>query len=96
MVSFLEKPNGLIFYLFINLFIYLFFFQIKEYERLQSFDDRLARAREIYDNFIMKELLSCSHVCIYFTFILIFLDISFISTLDGIELLSLRNSYLQN
>ena len=48
----------------ILIFLFFFcFFQIKEYERLQSFDDRLARAREIYDNFIMKELLSCSHVC---------------------------------
>eukprot|EP00111_Clytia_hemisphaerica_P013800 TCONS_00040616-protein len=38
-----------------------FYEAIKEYERLQSFDDRLVRAREIFDTYIMKELLSCSH-----------------------------------
>jgi beta-adrenergic-receptor kinase len=38
-----------------------FYEAIKEYERLQSVEDRLPRAREIFDNHIMKELLSCSH-----------------------------------
>lgn len=36
--------------------------QIKEYEKLDSEEDRLIRSRQIYDTFIMKELLSCSHV----------------------------------
>ena len=36
--------------------------QIKEYEKLDSEDERLARSRQIYDTYIMKELLSCSHV----------------------------------
>lgn len=38
--------------------------QIKEYEKLDSEDERLTRSRQIYDTYIMKELLSCSHVCI--------------------------------
>jgi len=38
-----------------------FYGAIKEYEQLQSVEDRLGRAKEIYDNYIMKELLSCSH-----------------------------------
>lgn len=36
--------------------------QIKEYEKLNSEDERLTRSRQIYDMYIMKELLSCSHV----------------------------------
>lgn len=38
--------------------------QIKEYEKLDSEEERLSRSRHIYDTYIMKELLSCSHVCI--------------------------------
>lgn len=38
-----------------------FYEEIQEYEHMQSPADRLVKAREIYDNFIMKELLSCSH-----------------------------------
>lgn len=37
-------------------------FQIKEYEKLDSEEERLSRSRLIYDVYIMKELLSCSHV----------------------------------
>lgn len=37
-------------------------FQIKEYEKLDSEEERLTRSRQIYDVYIMKELLSCSHV----------------------------------
>lgn len=36
--------------------------QIKEYEKLDSEEERLSRSRQIYDGYIMKELLSCSHV----------------------------------
>lgn len=36
--------------------------QIKEYEKLDSEEERLSRSRQIYDTYIMKELLSCSHV----------------------------------
>lgn len=36
--------------------------QIKEYEKLDSEEERLTRSRQIYDLYIMKELLSCSHV----------------------------------
>lgn len=38
------------------------FFQIKDYEKLDSEEERLSRSRQIYDGYIMKELLSCSHV----------------------------------
>ena len=36
--------------------------QIKDYEKLDSEEERLCRSRQIYDGYIMKELLSCSHV----------------------------------
>ncbi|CDQ87017.1 unnamed protein product [Oncorhynchus mykiss] len=35
--------------------------QIKDYEKLDSEEERLCRSRQIYDGYIMKELLSCSH-----------------------------------
>ncbi|XP_065663895.1 G protein-coupled receptor kinase 3 isoform X2 [Hydra vulgaris] len=38
-----------------------FYEAIKEYEDLQTPEERLVAAREIFDNYIMKELLSCSH-----------------------------------
>ncbi|XP_034990608.1 beta-adrenergic receptor kinase 2 isoform X3 [Zootoca vivipara] len=38
-----------------------FYEEIKEYEKLDSEEDRLSRSRQIYDTYIMKELLSCSH-----------------------------------
>jgi hypothetical protein len=44
--------------------------QIKRYEKLETIEDRRKLAREIYDNFIMKELLSHTHVMI----ILLLLD----------------------
>lgn len=40
----------------------VFLFQIKDYEKLDSEEERLSRSRQIYDVYIMKELLSCSHV----------------------------------
>nr|XP_005999337.1 PREDICTED: beta-adrenergic receptor kinase 1 [Latimeria chalumnae] len=36
-------------------------FQIKKYKLLDSEEDRYLKSREIYDQYIMKELLSCSH-----------------------------------
>uniref|UniRef100_A0A673AAZ2 G protein-coupled receptor kinase n=1 Tax=Sphaeramia orbicularis TaxID=375764 RepID=A0A673AAZ2_9TELE len=39
-----------------------FYEEIKDYEKLDSEDERLSRSRQIYDGYIMKELLSCSHV----------------------------------
>ncbi|KXJ11686.1 beta-adrenergic receptor kinase 2 isoform X1 [Exaiptasia diaphana] len=40
----------------------LYFYEdIKEYEKCQSQEDRLKLAREIFDKYIMCELLSCSH-----------------------------------
>lgn len=36
--------------------------QIKDYEKMDSEEERLSRSRQIYDVYIMKELLSCSHV----------------------------------
>ncbi|KTG47994.1 hypothetical protein cypCar_00034959, partial [Cyprinus carpio] len=38
-----------------------FYEEIKEYEKLDSEEERLTRSRQIYDLYIMKELLSCSH-----------------------------------
>ncbi|MBN3273933.1 ARBK2 kinase, partial [Polyodon spathula] len=38
-----------------------FYEEIKEYEKLDSEEDRQCRSRQIYDKYIMKELLSCSH-----------------------------------
>lgn len=40
----------------------MFFFQIKQYEKLECPDERRKLAREIYDDFIMKELLAHTHV----------------------------------
>uniref|UniRef100_A0A6Q2YHB8 G protein-coupled receptor kinase n=1 Tax=Esox lucius TaxID=8010 RepID=A0A6Q2YHB8_ESOLU len=39
-----------------------FYEEIKDYEKLDSEEERLCRSRLIYDRYIMKELLSCSHV----------------------------------
>lgn len=39
-----------------------FFEEIKRYEKLETIEERRQAAREIYDNFIMKELLSHTHV----------------------------------
>ncbi|XP_046442093.1 G protein-coupled receptor kinase 1-like [Daphnia pulex] len=38
-----------------------FYEEIKRYEKLETIEDRRKLAREIYDNFIMKELLSHTH-----------------------------------
>ncbi|XP_038229625.1 beta-adrenergic receptor kinase 2 isoform X1 [Dermochelys coriacea] len=38
-----------------------FYEEIKDYEKLDSEEERLSRSRQIYDTYIMKELLSCSH-----------------------------------
>jgi len=42
--------------------------QIKQYEKLECLEERRKLAREIYDNFIMKELLAHSHVSCSLTF----------------------------
>ncbi|XP_062340810.1 LOW QUALITY PROTEIN: beta-adrenergic receptor kinase 2 [Osmerus eperlanus] len=39
-----------------------FYEEIRDYEKLDSEEERLCRSRQIYDGYIMKELLSCSHV----------------------------------
>lgn len=39
-----------------------FFLQIKNYEKTECHEERRKLAREIYDNFIMKEMLSHTHV----------------------------------
>lgn len=59
-----------------NLFLIISFFspQIKEYEKLDSEEDRLCRSRQIYDKYIMKELLSCSHVSALRTGITVCID----------------------
>ena len=50
-VNYLEKKNH-------------FLLQIREYEKLQFQEDRLKMAREIFDKYIMIELLACSHVSV--------------------------------
>ncbi|XP_047739909.1 G protein-coupled receptor kinase 1 [Hyalella azteca] len=37
--------------------------EIRNYEKIENAEERRKRARDIYDNFIMKELLSNSHLC---------------------------------
>lgn len=39
-----------------------FFQQIKKFEKLETDEERIKLGKEIYDQFIMKELLSQSHV----------------------------------
>ena len=41
-----------------------FFFQIKKFEKLETDDERITAGRKIYDQYIMKELLSQAHVSI--------------------------------
>lgn len=36
--------------------------QIKKYEKLDSEEERAVQSRHIFDHYIMKELLACSHV----------------------------------
>lgn len=36
--------------------------QIRKYEKLETEEERLTCSREIFDSYIMKELLACSHV----------------------------------
>ncbi|XP_068004252.1 beta-adrenergic receptor kinase 1 isoform X1 [Melanerpes formicivorus] len=38
-----------------------FYEEIKKYEKLDSEEERSARSRHIFDHYIMKELLACSH-----------------------------------
>jgi hypothetical protein len=45
-------------------------FKIKNYEKLETDEERWKAAKDIYDQFIMKELLSSSHVIIFLLFIL--------------------------
>ena len=56
------SPN---FQFFINMIIYQvpqfkFYEEIKKFEKIDANDDRRKKAREIYDTFIMRELLSNS------------------------------------
>lgn len=49
-------------FIFIYYQIVIFSLQIKSYEKTECHDERRKLAREIYDNFIMKEMLSHTHV----------------------------------
>ena len=44
--------------------LYLFSLQIKKFEKLETDEERIKLGKEIYDQFIMKELLSQSHASI--------------------------------
>uniref|UniRef100_A0A8C3TBP0 G protein-coupled receptor kinase n=1 Tax=Chelydra serpentina TaxID=8475 RepID=A0A8C3TBP0_CHESE len=64
MQKYLEERGELTFDKIFNQKIGKFCFEsnfIKEYEKLDSEEERLSRSRQIYDTYIMKELLSCSH-----------------------------------
>ena len=37
--------------------------QIKKFENLETDEERIKAGKDVYDQFIMKELLSQSHVC---------------------------------
>ena len=48
-----------------NHLLFLFLsFQITKFEKLETDDERIKTGKDIYDQFIMKELLSQSHVSI--------------------------------
>jgi len=51
-----------------NVCLFSCLFQIKAYEKLETAPDRQEKARSIYDNYIMKELLSRSHVSTNFSY----------------------------
>lgn len=40
-----------------------FTFQIKDYERLETTEERMVKAKEIYDHHMMVEMLAHTHVC---------------------------------
>lgn len=42
--------------------IYFLIFQIKEYERLETTEERMVKAKEIYDHHMMVEMLAHTHV----------------------------------
>lgn len=56
---------------FLTLSLSLFPYQIKAYEKTECHDERRKQARDIYDNFIMKEMLSHTHVSIFESFFLL-------------------------
>lgn len=43
-----------------------FYEKIKEYGKLESYEERREKAREIYDKYIMKELLARTHVSYFY------------------------------
>jgi hypothetical protein len=45
-----------------------FYEEIRTYEKTECPDERKKLAKSIYDNFIMKEMLSHTHVCISMDF----------------------------
>ena len=58
---------------FLLIVTFHFLFQIKQYEKLETVEERMKLAKEIYDNYIMKELLASSHVSFVFKCLFIFL-----------------------
>lgn len=48
-----------------TIFSYTILLQIKQFEKQECPEERRKIAREIYDNFIMKELLSHAHVRVF-------------------------------
>ena len=46
--------------------MFIFFLQITKFEKLETDEERIKTGKDIYDQFIMKELLSQSHVSMCF------------------------------
>lgn len=59
---YMMRPNCIFIYKKKKNKIVIFPLQIKSYEKTECHDERRKLAREIYDNFIMKEMLSHTHV----------------------------------
>lgn len=57
----------------------VFFFKIKRFEKLETDEERWKVAKDIYDHFIMKELLSSSHVSLIKFLMCIHVFVFFIS-----------------
>lgn len=43
----------------------MIYFQIKKFEKLETDEERIKLGKDVYDQFIMKELLSQSHVSMW-------------------------------
>ena len=54
--------------------------QIRRYEKIELFEERKDSAKTIYDEFIMKELLSHTHVSTHIIYTLLYFSLSSIGS----------------